>query len=720
VLDALLFWLLAVVIGLIGLPFAAAMFARLPGGGLAFARPVGLVVVAYPLWLLASVHLVGYGRAAAIAAIAVAAVVSIPVGLRRLRGLRLGSIPVRLWISSEVLFAVCFVGWTVLRSFSPEIVQTEKPMDMAIVNAVDKSSSFPPHDPWFSGADLNYYYFGHYFAAILIRVLGVDPAIGYNLAVALFFALSTTAVFAAASALYLALQGESGAPAVSAIVPGLAAAGFAVAGNLAGAVRYLEHPGQISTYDWFAPSRVIPNTANEFPFFSFLLGDLHGHLLAVPFALTALAFAMQICLNGPRLGETSGPVSRVAAVGELVLGALLLGVLYAVNGLDYPTGVAIAVLSLILWILAHPQTWITSLIGGTLWIGGSVVLFLPFWTQFSPTTHGLGLVRDRTHFSIFLKDEFLIYGVTLWVLATLFARRRGAPIRYLIWGGIGTVIVLVLLSPPRLASVVLGLVLTAISLFFALGGERAQAERFLWLLVAACVALIGIGEFLYVRDSFDGTPSFRFNTVFKAGYQAWFLLAIVAGCVLFWNRMWLSGWPRRIWKLGVACLVGLALIYPVVASYSRSGGFAQTPTLDGMAWLEAKAPGDAAAIDWLRRNGSASSTVLEAVGPDFDPEGSARVSTFSGIATVLGWAGHEVQWGHDPGPRGTDVQRIYRTPDSAVARRLLDRYAVRYVFVGSLERREFPQASLGKFARMGRLVFSRAGASVYDLAGARP
>ena len=229
------------------------------------------------------------------------------------------------------------------------------------------------------------------------------------------------------------------------------------------------------------------------------------------------------------------------------------------------------------------------------------------------------------------------------------------------------------------------------------------------------VALAGIGEFVYIRDSFDGTSSFRFNTVFKAGYQAWILLAVAAGCIVVWNRARLRGWTGRFWRAGLTCLVAIAFVYPIVASYSRSGGFRGRPTLDGMAWLERAAPGDAAAIDWLRARAPRSATVLETVGPDFDPAGSARVSTFTGLPTVIGWVGHEIQWGDKPGSRAADVATIYGTNNLARARTLLQRYDVRFVFVGSLERRNYPAAALAKFGRLGTKVFSRQGTSVYRL-----
>ena len=287
-----------------------------------------------------------------------------------------------------------------------------------------------------------------------------------------------TAVYAVASALLLALRRENSSPTTSAIAAGLAAAGFAVAGNLAGAFQYLHHPSRIGDYNWFLPSRVIPNTANEFPSFSFLLGDLHAHVLAAPFALTALAFAMQICLCGPRFGHGTLTASRAWAAAELLLGALVLGVLYAINSLDYPTAAAIAALAVVLSALARPDVWLPTIVWGAVWIGGSFLLVVPFWADFTPTTHGIGVVRERTHFSTFLKDEFLIYGLMLWVVITLLAPRRRIPIRFLAWGTIAAIIALVLLSPPRLANMVVALGLGAVGLFFSLGGERPRRSAF--------------------------------------------------------------------------------------------------------------------------------------------------------------------------------------------------------------------------------------------------
>ena len=74
-------------------------------------------------------------------------------------------------------------------------------MDMAFINAAGDARTFPPEDPWMAGEDLNYYYLGHLMAAGLVKLSGVAPDVGYNLAVATFFAFSVVAAFGLAVAI---------------------------------------------------------------------------------------------------------------------------------------------------------------------------------------------------------------------------------------------------------------------------------------------------------------------------------------------------------------------------------------------------------------------------------------------------------------------------------------------------------------------------------------
>ncbi len=711
--EALLFWLTAEVVGLAALPVAAFLFSRLPGRGLVLARPLGLLLLGYPAWLLASLHAVPYGRASAPLGLALLVVLGFLLARRAVAALQdPGSR--RLWLAGEVLFTAAFAGWALLRSFAPDVWNTEKPMNMAFVNAINRSDFFPPHDPWLAGETLNYYYFGHYLVGLLVKTTGAVPEVGFNVAVALFYALVASSVFGVAATLSLALRRGAG-PGKAIVDGGFAAAVALALGNLAGATGLLGDVRPLRAYDWWAPSRVIDGTANEFPFFSFLLGDLHAHTMVTPFSLVALALALQLALAGPRLPERD---ALPAVVGELVLSALVLGSLYALNPFDLPTGAMLVAGGLVLHLASDGSG---RPLASLIWLAGllaaAAVLFAPFVFDFSPTAEGIGLVREHAPFTRFGADTLLIYALPLLVVAAALVRRLAVPRRYLAWSGTALLVTLVLLAPSRLAGLFLVLSIGAVALYSALDTRLRVADRFFWLLVGAALALVAIGEFVYVRDAFDGTVSYRFNTVFKTGYQAWFLLAIVVGVGLRLATGWLRRRSLLVWRAGIVVVAALLAVYPVAGSYALTGGFSGRPTLDGLAWLKASAPGDAEVIAWLRRSVESSPVVLEAVGPDFSPLGHGRISTFTGLPTVVGWLGHEVQWGHDPEGRAADVDVIYATRDLARARRLLARYAVRYVVVGSLEREQYRAAALAKFDRLGKQVFRSGASRVYAIPG---
>ena len=162
-------------------------------------------------------------------------------------------------------------------------------------------------------------------------------------------------------------------------------------------------------------------------------------------------------------------------------------------------------------------------------------------------------------------------------------------------------------------------------------------------------------------------------------------------------------------------LLLLGAVYPYAGTYARKDAFARSPSFDGLGWLRDRAPGDPAAIDWLRHNTSGSAVVLEAVGDDYSAFGHARISTFTGRPTVLGWPGHELQWDHEPGTREADVRRLYRTTDLTEARELIARFDVAYVVHGPIKRTTYGDAGLAKWDVLGTKVFDSGGTAVWRL-----
>src|SRR5918994_4227693 len=184
-------FLLIEVVGLLAAPLAALVLGRLPGAGLGFAKLLGLLLVTWVVWMAASLGIAPYGKGLIIGALVLLVVAGVLVGLRlrsldpqsrskRLRRLALPEDPVRrrLFWGAEIVFAVTFALGVVFAGSAPDVWNTEKPMDMAFITAINASDSFPPHDPWMSGETLNYYYIGHVVLAWPLQLLGLRPDAG--------------------------------------------------------------------------------------------------------------------------------------------------------------------------------------------------------------------------------------------------------------------------------------------------------------------------------------------------------------------------------------------------------------------------------------------------------------------------------------------------------------------------------------------------------------
>jgi uncharacterized membrane protein len=312
----------------------------------------------------------------------------------------------------------------------------------------------------------------------------------------------------------------------------------------------------------------------------------------------------------------------------------------------------------------------------------------------------------------------LIYGILLWPLSAAFVHRLlgGRHVwRWVGWGLVALVVAGTLLAAGHLTGALVLAVGVGAGVTAALAPALSAPERFLWVLIAGGLVLLLIPELLYLRDAFDGSALLRMNTVFKAGYQAYLLLGLAAACALPWAAVWL---PRRAWHAWAAVasvLLLLGLVYPYAASYARTDGFASAPSLNGLGWLAARSPGDPGAIAWIRAHTPGDAVVLEAFGDDYSAFGHARISTFTGRPTVIGWAGHELQWAHTPAGRSGDVKTMYTATSAAVARPLLRRYGVRYVVVGPIEETTYGDAGTAKWDQLGRRVYARQGTTVWAL-----
>jgi len=240
-------------------------------------------------------------------------------------------------------------------------------------------------------------------------------------------------------------------------------------------------------------------------------------------------------------------------------------------------------------------------------------------------------------------------------------------------------------------------------------GVQSPITPFVLLLVLTAALLTLAPEFVYLKDNFGA----RLNTVFKFYYQAWVMFAIASGYALY-ALLRKPNAVRWVAGVGATVLIAAGLFYPALAIPTRTNNFSGEATLDGMAYMATSHPADYAAIHWLQENVSGTPVILEAVGGQYSWGG--RISVHTGLPTLLGWAGHELQWRGftpEPGIREPDIKEMYTSHSWPETQALLDKYQVEYVIVGPLESSTYGLMASTKFERVLEPVFQADGVTIY-------
>jgi uncharacterized membrane protein len=335
--QALAWWVASTLAGLSVFPLTWRVLHRLPDRGWGLTRALGLLLSGYVLWLGASTGLLHNDAAGAVAAMVAALLAGLLAGRGRWPEIaRWVREHVRLLIAEEAVFTISFAVWVLVRATNPEIVATEKPMELAFLNAILRSPNFPPQDPWLSGYAISYYYFGYVLLSLLTTWTGVSAGVAFNLGSALWFGLTAVGTYSLTLNL-LAAHGERPRPWAALLGPVV----ILFVGNAAGLFEILHslhvfwRPGPDGTltstfwswlnlkdlvlppagppdfpperfWFWWQGARVINDinlaglhveVIDEFPLFSFLLADNHPHVLALPFAILAIGYALHAYLG---------------------------------------------------------------------------------------------------------------------------------------------------------------------------------------------------------------------------------------------------------------------------------------------------------------------------------------------------------------------------------------------------------------------------------------
>jgi YYY domain-containing protein len=709
-LRAAILWYLALaLLGALAAPLAFAAFPRFADRGFGFARILGLVIATYFLTFGLTLRIFSNGRRAVLLVLALFAIASAWAFLRNrhdfLRFLRENRRPL---LQSELVFAAGFLLFLGLRALNPEITWGEKPMDFSILNILMRTQHLPPSDPWLAGAPLGYYTFGQEMVVFLTLLTNLSTRFTFNLA----FGMLGGTILQGAFTLARNWGGRLRA--------GIAGAAFTLLlGNLSGLREWLEKKRALDWDYFWATSRVIRDTINEYPFWSLLFADLHAHVFAIPvFLLFAAAALHLVRLHGQPLASASWN-SRMA-------GAVLLGFIAAcqalTNAWDVPLLMGLLVVVPLTAAFAPGLSLASLGRAGAVLVtaaGSAYLLALPLWFR-AGGKPGLGKNLEPTSKGV---DQLTVFGLFVFLALAFWFASAGARLAQ---RGIGKL-------PRALAGLVLAAALVFLALrhpdvfllagvllflaaFFLLPEEKEDRLAFAFL--ATAFFLVLFTQRFYIVD--------RMNTFFKLYLEAWLLFAIATAVLVFGGRGRrgaIDSWPLPV--KAAAGLLALAALFTSAtagrAAVSRHFGPYSGPSLDGMRYLAAQRPGEARAVEWLRANVAGTPVILEAQGPSYQEFG--RISMLTGLPTVLGWDYHVKQRGNPESEieaRKTAVKAIYGHTEAAPALAMLKRYRVGYVYVGPLERKTYPAEGLKKFREnpdLFPLVYENPEVQIYRVAG---
>lgn len=677
-------WIIFLIISFVFFPLSKHFFGRTFDNGWIFAKLIGLLIVSYVAYLVGIFNFWKFSNLELWLIIFFVFVFNSAIKLKN--GFKLTHFSITIdtrIVVLELIFLFFLLLMAFVRGFQPDIYGLEKYMDYGFIRSITEGSFFPPKDLWWSGEPINYYYFGHLWIAVLIKISGVDPAIGYNLALSSVFALSTTLIvvivrnwtkniwFGILGAIlhsglgnlhlittiirktwneYLLIESVN-----QSFYTGL------VNINLIPAIIkriWLEY--------WYPDaSRLIPGVITEFPVYSYVVYDLHAHVINIPVVILYLGLISQVFRK-----------RSIRYIDSLLLG-FILGVCFMANAWDLPIYLFVSLIAVLIFVIKNSKS-ISEVI------------------------------------NVLKRIAFVLLTVAMTILPfLLFFKKVDAPI-----------LVTNYHSPIDLMIQLWGYwIFIAVSFLVFLFIRKKKIMYFDWFIISlflAAIILLIIPEFFYVKDIY-GDDYQRANTVFKLTYQSWNIFALAATYSIW--KIYKKKVESKIkyikfsWLLVVFLLTLACGAYTIKAYITGYGEFKIFYGLDGDRFIsKIYSEDEVAGIEWIRKNTDSEEVVLEASGDSYTDY--QRISVNTGRPTVVGWAVHEWLWrgGFDPvGKRQSDVEKIYITSELNEFAGLVKKYKIKYVYFGALEKQKYAGSPGQALIESSTIVFSNSNVTIYEI-----
>lgn len=668
-------WLLLIeIIGLLSIPIVQHLFRNLNDKGLCISKIFGILLLSYFVWLISFV--LGFN----LLSIALSFLILCSISIFLLKTKPIKNFDIKNFIKLEAIFIISFLIFLLIRAYNPDLYLHEKFQDTAFLTAITRTESLPPYDPWLSGYNLNYYYFGYFIVSVLSKITSLPTTISYNLAVPLIFALAATIIYGIGYeftrktkyALLFVLLVLIAGNMIGFIQP------FCRGSSSAFCLSFSDGVNFDSSYFWTS-SRVIKNTINEFPYFSFLVGDLHPHYMSIPFQLMLIFLLFNFFKS---------PFKNKGLFKNMIFLSFVIGAFIPLSGWEFPTYlfllISLTVIKMKKIFYKRIKFFILVFFYTILL---SMLLYSPFIFNTKSAIAGIGFVQERTGIQFYLAifGAFLLPLILFLYKNSKFKESRKRNLILLTLATIPIAIVLnfqllVLLLPIALLSI------------YAIKNKNDEI-KFISILILFGILISLLCEIFFFVDGLSPTYG-RMNTVFKYYIQVWLLFAIATAFSMYNLRNKIS----KMLFIPIILLIVATLFYPILATLEITNNFSNLPSLDGSTFLKKWSEDEYSAINWINKNIKGSPIILEREGIDYPYSKNSyvgRVSSFTGLPTIIGQPGHEYTWRltepaviEDINLRVSDVRNIYNS-DIENALSLIKEYNVKYVYVGLEERAEY-------------------------------
>jgi len=725
-------WLILLLLGIIFLPLTQKIFSLYHDNGYLFSKTIGIAISGYLMWLVSSIKIMKFTSFSCVIITLICFGVNILIFCKSKKEEKNSLIDrdkIDAMLTEELLFFAIFFIWTYIRGFKPEAYGTEKFMDYGFMTSMMRTDYMPPQDLWFAGKSLNYYYVGQYMATFMTKLSFVSVNVGYNLMLMTLAAFSFILPYTLILNVTKNLLGNQypkhkKAPVVAGLISG---AGVSLAGNMHFTLYYWFVPiirtilgiqGEYTKF-WFPDStryigynpETTDKTIHEFPSYSFILGDLHAHVINIMFVITVLGILYAWLLH--RKKHMENPWNHTSAAQpnlkneivnpSIIMIGFFIGLFHTTNFWDFPiyyvvSGAVILFSNAVVYQFKVKTIWITA-IHGVFIITIAKLIALPFTINFKQISTEIYLTVARTpmyQLIILWGLPIILIFALLFDLISNFKQKQEEAIK-------------ACSKDNTKQELKCNTVHTnALQRFLA---DLLVSDLFILTLGLCAIGLIIIPEVVYVKDIYSGNFK-RANTMFKLTYQAFIIFGICSGYIFVKLLKFKQNRDQRKFAAIIILLLFFlsSIWYSKVAIKAWYGDITNLQNykgLDAAAFMETAMPDDYLATNWLNKNIKGIPVVLEANGDSYtDYE---RVSVITGLPTVLGWYVHEWLWRGNTdvvNERGADILTIYTSTDEEQVVTLLEKYKVEYIYVGKLEQDKYTDLNHTLIKGLGEVVYS--------------